>query len=107
MYLEPKYNGETQRKGSWRAGRDQNMQRAWKDTSQSRRLHEDRLACTVAAPIRSREKCSKSKLLKVWSPTSTTGATRELVSSTESQAPLPTYSIQTHILIRPPGASHT
>ena len=51
MYLELKYNGEMQR----RAGRDQNMQRAWKDTSQSRRLHEDRLACTVAAPTRSRE----------------------------------------------------
>lgn len=48
MYLELKYDGETQRKGSWRAGRDQNMQRDWKDTSQSRRLREDRLACTVA-----------------------------------------------------------
>lgn len=60
MYLELKYNGEMQR----RAGRDQNMQRAWKDTSHSCRLHEDRLACTVAAPTRSREKCSKSSYSK-------------------------------------------
>lgn len=64
MYVELKYKGETQRKGSWRAGRDQNMQQAWKDTSKSRRLREDRLACTVAVPTRSRQKCSKSSYSK-------------------------------------------
>ena len=67
MYLELNYKGETQRKGSWRAGRDQNMQQAWKDTSQSRRLREDRLACTVAVPTRSREKSSKSSYSKCGS----------------------------------------
>lgn len=64
IYLELKYDGETQRKGSWRADRDQNMQRDWKDTSQSRSLCEDRLACTVAVTYQKQGESSKSSYSK-------------------------------------------
>ena len=90
-----------------KAGRDQNMQREWEDTSHSCRLRGDCLACTMVVNLPEAGRIALSLATQSVVPNQQHWSHQGACEECRISGPLSTYSIRTHILIRLPGDSHT